>query len=150
MVSPSTVDITTPEITLGSSPDLAFTYWLDALATTPFTTPNFAGAGNYYIQGTSNITGCSSIAGPVTVMVISGIQPDLQEELKIFSYENKVYVENCKPRSQITITDMVGHLTYIGISESTRLVIPCNYKTGLYIVKVVSEQNIKSQIIHLQ
>lgn len=150
VVSPATVDITTPEITLGSSPDLVFTYWLDALATTPFTTPNFAGAGNYYIQGTSNITGCSSIAGPVTVMVISGIQPDLHEELRIFSYENKVYVENCKPRSQITITDMVGHFTYIGISESTRLVIPCNYKTGLYIVKVVSEQNTKSQIIHLQ
>lgn len=150
VVSPATVDITTPEITLGSSPDLVFTYWLDALVTTPFTTPHFAEAGNYYIQGTNNITGCSSIAGPVTVMVISGIQPDLQEELKIFSYENKVYVENCMPRSQITITDMVGHLTYIGVSESTRLVIPCNYKTGLYIVKVVSEQNTKSQIIHVQ
>jgi len=150
VVSPSTVDITAPEITLGSSPDLAFTYWLDALATTPFTTPNIAGAGNYYIQGTSNITGCSSIAGPVTVMVISGIESDSQEKLKIFSFDKNIFVENCKPQSQITIIDMVGHYIYTGVSKSNREVIPCNFKAGLYVVKVVSEQNVKSQIIHLQ
>lgn len=148
---PATVDLTSPEITLGSSPNLSFTYWLDALATMQYSTPQFAGVGNYYIKGTTNSTGCYAVGGPVNVAAsTTGIPTELQEEIKIYSNDKTVYIENCIPKSQITIIDMVGHIIYTGISESNREVIPCNFKTGLYVVKVVSKQNIKSKIINLQ
>jgi gliding motility-associated-like protein len=63
---PSIVDITAPEITAGSSPDLTYTYWIDQDATIPYRTPADATAGTYYIRATA--TGFSSIK-PVVVTV---------------------------------------------------------------------------------
>jgi gliding motility-associated-like protein len=64
---PSTVDLTTPTITAGSTPNLVFTYWSDPNATKSFPTPGAAGSGIYYIKGTAS-DGFSTIK-PVTVTV---------------------------------------------------------------------------------
>ncbi len=65
--SPSTVDITLPAITAGSTPNLIYTYWTDSLATKPYPTPGLVTAGIYYIKGTAP-DGFSTVK-PVTVRV---------------------------------------------------------------------------------
>jgi len=65
--SPSTVDLTDAEITRGSTADLIYSYWTDAVASRPFATPTQATNGTYYIKGTT-ISGCYDIK-PVIVSV---------------------------------------------------------------------------------
>ena len=60
-----TADLTAASITAGSTAGAIYTYWTDAGATTTYATPTTAGAGTYYIKGTS-AAGCSDIK-PVTV-----------------------------------------------------------------------------------
>ncbi len=66
--SPSTVDLTLPVITAGSTSGLTFTYWTNALATIALGSPDAVGiSGTYYIKGTSP-AGCFDIK-PVLVTV---------------------------------------------------------------------------------
>jgi gliding motility-associated-like protein len=71
---PSTANLTASSITVGSSFNLLYTYWTDAAATKPYTTPGAAPAGTYYIKGT-NTDGFFTIK-PVTVTVYKNPVPN--------------------------------------------------------------------------
>ena len=66
--APSTIDITAPEITAGSTQDLTYSYWIDVAATLRYSTPYTAKAGTYYIKGATT-SGLFSVK-PVTVTVL--------------------------------------------------------------------------------
>ena len=64
---PTTVNLTSPAITAGSSPDLTFSYWTNIQATIVYSSSTSATAGTYYIKGT-NTSGFYNIK-PVVVSV---------------------------------------------------------------------------------
>lgn len=66
--SPSTVDLTSPSVTTGSTAGLTFTYWTNPAATAQYATPTAATTGTYYIKGT-NAALCSDVK-PVNVSVL--------------------------------------------------------------------------------
>ncbi|KIO52049.1 choice-of-anchor L domain-containing protein [Flavobacterium hibernum] len=61
-----TANITLPAITAGSTAGLTYTYWKDAAATIPYTTPTVSPVGTYYIKGKNDQSGCYDIK-PVVV-----------------------------------------------------------------------------------
>jgi gliding motility-associated-like protein len=64
---PATVDLTSPSIIQGSTPDLLYSFWRDLKATISYNTPSAATGGTYYLKGTT-IDGCFDIK-PVVAKV---------------------------------------------------------------------------------
>lgn len=65
--APSTVDITLPAITTGSTGGLTYTYFTDAGATTPYLTPTATTTGTYYLVGATSNSCSDTTAVTVTV-----------------------------------------------------------------------------------
>lgn len=153
VIEPATVDLTAPEITLGSTEGLLFSYWLDANATIPYVSPQAALQGDYYIKGTVENTGCYSIAGPVKVIITSnstntGINSS--DNSLIYASANQIHIQNFEINSTISIFDVLGRQQYYGILKSDHEIINSSLKTGIYIVKVANSKVIKSKKVYIK
>jgi len=151
--APETVDLTKPEITLGSTEGLSFSYWLDINATLPYSTPNEALQGNYYIMGIVESSGCFSIAGPVSVIInanTTDVTPNISNETKIYSNENRIHLLNFEQNSLVSIYDILGNLQYSGKVKSNNDIIYCNFISGLYIVKISNSKEVKSKKVYIR
>ncbi|WP_199417188.1 Ig-like domain-containing protein, partial [Chitinophaga silvatica] len=74
---PAAIDLTATAITTGSTAGLQYTYFTDAGATIPVTTPAaITVSGTYYIKGTNPTTSCSVIT-PVIVQFVDQPQVEL-------------------------------------------------------------------------
>ena len=75
--APSTVDLTLPAITVGSTAGLTYSYFTDSLATLPYLNFTVADSGVYYIvgitaAGCSDTTAVTVIVNPIPVLTMSG------------------------------------------------------------------------------
>ncbi len=153
VIEPATVDLTSPAITLGSSEGLIYSYWTDINATSPYSTPQTATNGDYYIKGLFESTGCYSIAGPVKVVVKLGateIDPNSSDKSLIYSYSNQIHIQNFEINSTIYIFDIVGRQQYYGISKSDHEAINTSLKPGIYIVKVENSKVVRSKKLYIR
>lgn len=153
VIEPATVDLTSPEITLGSTDGLSFTYWTDKTASIPYDMPQFAVQGEYYIKGTLESTGCFSIAGPVKVIVTSNSTntgTTSTDNSLIYSYANQIHLQNFEINSTISIFDVLGRQQYYGILKSDHEIINTNLTTGIYIVKVANSKVVKSKKVYIK
>ena len=141
---PATVDITNAAITFGSTQGLLYSYWLDSNATLTYSTPQTATAGDYFIKGTVDITGCFTIAGPLTVTITTNDNVDLLDQMNVYSYDKNIVFENCSENSIVSIYDITGKNIYNGTVKSRNEVVPVNINTGIYLINVRSAQSVKS------
>jgi len=153
VIDPATVDLTSPEITLGSSEGLAYSYWTDANATIPYNTPQFATQGDYYIKGTYESTGCYSIAGPVKVVVnasTTDIPTDIGNKQLIYASENQIHIVNFEINSTVAIYDILGRQHHYQLLKSNHDIITSNLKSGIYIVRVANSKIVNSKKVYLK
>lgn len=152
VTEPATVDLTSSEITFGSTEGLSYSYWLDVVATIPYATPQFATQGDYYIKGTVETTGCFSIAGPVTVVINANTTDvaDLNtDKLLIYASNNQLHILNSDLNAQVWVYDIMGTERYFGYIKSQNDIINCSFSPGIYIVKVQSGKEIKTQKVYI-
>lgn len=71
---PETIDITTPDITVGSTSGLSFTYWTDVLATKPLANPGKISSGGIYYIKAEDGTKCDNVQ-PVVVAINAKVVP---------------------------------------------------------------------------
>jgi gliding motility-associated-like protein len=118
--SNQTADITLPAITKGSDANLTFTYWADAAATIPYTTPTAATPGTWYIKGTTT-AGYSTIK-PVTItanqMPVADAGPDRVLEY-LFSTEMSAAPLNVNETGTWSIFEGSGVFSHPNASETT-------------------------------
>ncbi|MES2287062.1 MAG: Ig-like domain-containing protein [Bacteroidota bacterium] len=65
--SPGTINLTLAAVTAGSTAALTFSYFTDALATSPYLTPTTAVNGTYYIKG-ATLAGCADTTAVVVTI----------------------------------------------------------------------------------
>ena len=129
--SPSTVDLTAPGVTAGSSSNLTFTYWTNASATTPYTTPSTAAAGTYYIK-TVSAEGCEVIKSVTATVNSPSNTPTISSSATINSGSI-----SCFTGSSLTLTSSGNSGTFLWSTGETTKTITVT-ANGTYTVKRIN------------
>lgn len=150
--SNSPVDLTSPTILLGSTPDLLYSYWLDSDCSLPNVTPQLSDSGNYFIKGTIESTGCYSVAGPIKVInpTSNNSENFLEETTSIYSSNNTIHIVNFELNSTISVFDILGNQQLCKVSKSNHESITSILKPGVYVVRVKDSKGFSSKKIIIQ
>jgi hypothetical protein len=70
-----------------------------------------------------------------------------QKPVLIYASGKQVFIKNCPLKSQIFIYDILGRMVYETTSDTDYKVINTNLENGYYMVKLVNNTNITTQII---
>jgi len=129
------VDITTTRTTAGSSPGLAYTYWLDAAATRPLLAPQaISTSGTYYISGTTN-SGCT-VTQPINVNVYAS--PAI---ITITNPPAVVYPEFVDLRTSFTPQKDIFYTFWTDSALTKAITSPLVTKGGKYYIKATNVNN---------
>jgi len=131
--APATVNITVPAVTAGSTGGGTLTYWTNATATAPLTTPTaIATSGTYYIQSTA--VGCSDIE-PVVVTIDNCLSCDITTL--------GLTISDCYTAGGLLQYDVEGAITYVDPPTTGTLTITnCFGQQQIFNAPFGADQNI--------
>lgn len=121
--TPSTIDLTNPSITVGSSNVTSLSYWLDINATFPLSNPTSVNSsGTYFIQATNS--GCSDIEAVQVTINFTPVITNPGSQTSCLSYVlpdlsgNQNYYNNSQTNNGNQISGVINNTQTVWIYET--------------------------------
>lgn len=75
----------------------------------------------------------------------SGVEENASNSVAIYAYSNNIYINTPQSNSLVEVYDILGNLVYSQLSKSGMNTVSANFGSGIYMVKVQSNGNVKTE-----